>query len=197
MITLLPAQLQLNFWNKWDEIVSIYNRSCSIFYEIFIVNYFSYNQFLIVNTLLSLHCVQIQILYAQLNFTSTASKDTGTSILPVGNRCSTICWNCVYVGQYNVFWKFRNVIKIADLGSQGFPTFCTGMTSGEPFIVVTVNAKDATRKCCFKFFSEFPCQPQKKINEKIVHKPCFIILYRLEKKQLSKAKLTQTPQMFF
>lgn len=150
---------------RWNFASSIYNQVCSIFYQIFILSSFSYTQFLIVNTFLSLHCAQIQILlYAQLNFTCTASKDIGTSILPVGDRCSTICWQCVDVGQYNMFWKFWNVIKIADLGGQGFPTLCTGMTSGEPFIMVTANAKDATRKCCFKFFSKFSCQPQKKTH---------------------------------
>lgn len=170
MITLTPPQLQFNFWNKWDEILVHQYITKVVAYSIkFLVSYFSYSQFLIVNTLLSLHCAQIQtLLYAQLNFTSTDSKDIETNILPVGKRCSTIGWNCVYVGQYNMFWKFWNVIKIADLGGQGFPTLCTGTTSGEPFIMVTANAKDATRKCCFKFFSKFPCQPQKKTYENIV-----------------------------
>lgn len=159
--------MQLKFWNKQDEILfhQYINWSYSIFYKIFLVSYFSYSQFLVVNTLVSLHCAQVQMLFAQLNFTSTASEETWPSIQQ-GNRCSTIYWKCVYGGQYNVFWKFWNIVKIADLGGQGFPTLCTGMTSGEPFIVVTANAKDATRKCCFKFFSKFPCQPQKRLMKK-------------------------------
>lgn len=139
-----------------------------------------------------------RLFYAQLVFTSTASKDMGTTILSVGNKCITICRKCVYVGQHDMFWMFWNIVKIADLGGQRFPTLCTGTTSRKPFIMVTVNTKDATRKRCFKFFSKLPCQAEEKSNDKKLYcKPCFSQHYSLEKKELSIAKLIQNINMLF
>lgn len=101
------------------------------------------------------------LLDVRSNFNLQRHQKTGTSILSVVNRSSTICWECAHVGQHNMFWKFWNIIKIADLGGQGFPTFSACMASGESFILVMVNAKPATRKSCFKFFSKFSCQSKK------------------------------------
>lgn len=55
MTALLPPYLQQDFWNKCDEFFfPHYLTSYGIFYKIFILIFFSYSQFLILNTLLSL-----------------------------------------------------------------------------------------------------------------------------------------------